>query len=73
MIVTLADKHWNMSREAADQLLAEAKKLMPFGVYAIQKNDEIILINERPGSVTQLKRLIRHLKEAGYKPYVSGI
>lgn len=62
-----------MSRKAfMETLETTASEQVPMGVYAIEKDGQVDLRCDRCSSITQLKRMIREYKKAGYKVYANG-
>ncbi len=55
-----------------ESLLALGSEQVPFGVYAIEKDGQAEMRLDHCKSITQLKRLIRQFKAAGYKVYANG-
>lgn len=48
-----------------------ASEQVPFGVYAVEKGGKLELRNDKCKSVGELKRIVRHFKQNGYKVYVN--
>lgn len=61
-----------MSRQEYLGTLKVASEQVPFGVYAVEKNNYAELRNDRCKSSTQLKAMIRQYKQAGYKVHYNG-
>ena len=61
-----------MGKQQFKKLLQVASEQVPFGIYAITKNDYAELCNLKCSSVTQLKNLIRQYKSKGYKVHYNG-
>ena len=59
-----------MPREQAMSLLAEAKKRMPKGIYAIEQKDTLEFVSI-PLSTTQIKKWKRDYKKMGVKVYAN--
>jgi len=62
---------YRMSQAEYQGLLKVASEQVPFGIYAIEKNDYAELRCDHCKSVTQLKSFIRVLKAQGYKVYAN--
>lgn len=56
-----------MNRTEYQGLLEIASEQVPFGIYAIEKNDYAELRCDHCKSITQLKSLTRGFKAQGYK------
>lgn len=64
---------YQMNRKEFQRLLKLASEQIPFGIYAIEKNDYAELMRERCESRSQLKQLRRNLKARGFKVYANGV
>ena len=53
------------------KLLQIASEQVPFGIYAVEKHDYAELRNDRCGSITQLKSMIRKYSSQGFKVYAN--
>lgn len=71
MTVTIGKKVWTMSKEEYHRLLKVASAQVPFGIYAIEKNAQAELRNDRCSSMGELKKLSRAFKSQGYKVYAN--
>ena len=71
MRVKVAKRMYRMSRNEYLGVLELASDQVPFGVYAVEKGDYAELRNDRCGSMTQLKRLIRQFRAQGFKVYAN--
>jgi hypothetical protein len=60
-----------MSKEEAKKLVKEASDLVPFGIYAVEKGNQIDLRNDKCKSITQLKALTRQYRQQGFKVYAN--
>lgn len=60
-----------MSKERGQDLLQIASEQVPFGVYAVEKGGKLELRNDKCKSMGELKRIVRHFKQNGYKVYVN--
>lgn len=72
MVVTIGEKVWAVNQERYKSLLGLGSEQVPFGVYAIEKDGQAEIRLDHCKSVTQLKKLIRQFKAAGYKVYANG-
>ena len=61
-----------MSQKEYLRMLELASEQVSFGVYAVEKGDYAELRNDRCGSMTQLKSLIRQFRAQGFKVYANG-
>lgn len=61
-----------MNQERYKSLLALGSEQVPFGVYAIEKDGQAEMRFDHCKSITQLKKLIRQFKAAGYKVMQTG-
>ena len=61
------NRMYRMSQEEYRGLLKIASEQVPFGIYAVEKKDYAELRNDKCGSITQLKGLIRQYKAKGFK------
>lgn len=53
-------------------LLKIASEQVPFGIYAVEKNDYAELRCDKCKSITQLKELTRNFKKQGFKVMANG-
>lgn len=56
-----------MSRMEYQGLLKVASEQVPFGIYAIEKNNYAELRNDKCQSISKLKELTRAFKQQGFK------
>ena len=63
---------YKMSLKEYQGLLQVASEQVPFGVYAIEKQNYAELRNDKCSSITQLKNLIRNFKAQGFKVLANG-
>lgn len=61
-----------MSQKEYRGLLQTASEQVPMGVYAVEKNGAAELRCDRCASVTQLKKLVRQYRTAGFKVQYNG-
>lgn len=72
MKVKVANRTYQINREKFKGLLQIASEQVPFGIYAVEKNDYAELRADHCKSITQLKELKRQFKAKGYKIYANG-
>ena len=61
-----------MSRMEYQGLLKAASEQVPFGIYAIEKNDYAELRNDKCQSISKLKELTRAFRQQGFKVLANG-
>lgn len=61
-----------MSRMEYQGLLKVASEQVPFGIYAIEKNDYAELRNDKCQSISKLKELTRAFRQQGFKVLANG-
>lgn len=73
MQVKVANRMYRMSRNEFEGLLKVASEQVPFGIYAVEheKNGYAELRCDKCKSMSQLKKLTRQFKTAGYKVYTN--
>lgn len=71
MIVRIGKKNYKVPHTAAKKLLEQMSEYVPFGVYAIEKGNQIEFRNDHCKSMTQLKELIRNYKQQGFKVHAN--
>ncbi len=72
MRVKVMNRLYQMGRKEYEGLLKLASEQVPFGVYALEKQDYAELRNDKCDSVSQLKALIRQFKVQGFKVLSNG-
>lgn len=72
MVIMMGEKAYKANQKGVRQFLQLASELTPVGIYAVQKGDQIDLIQDKCTSKTQLKRMIRQYRALGYKVYYNG-
>lgn len=72
MIVNMGENTYKVSRNQFKIFLKTAKKCMPFGVYAIEKNKVAVMLNERPKDKEELQKQVEEYKSKGFKVYYNG-
>ena len=73
MQVLVGKRTYRMNRKEYRGILEVASEQVPFGIYAIEKNDYAELRVDRCKSITQLKALKRQFRANGYKVYANGV
>ena len=63
---------YQMNQKEYQGLLQTASEQVPFGIYAIEKQDYAELRCVKCKSVTQLKSLTRQFKAQGFKVHSNG-
>ena len=71
--VHILKKVYEMPEKDAKGVLAVAKEQVPFGVYGVKKGDQLVLLNMKAKSRTQLKKMIREFKNQGFLVYSNGL
>ena len=72
MKVKVMNRVYRMNQSEYLGLLQVAKEQVPFGIYALEKNDYAELRCDKCTSVTQLKSLTRQFKAQGFKVHSNG-
>ena len=62
-----------MSQKEAQGLLQIASDNVEFGIYAVEKNNKLDMLNLKMPSKTALKRQLRSFKAQGFKVYCNGL
>lgn len=62
-----------MTSKQAKELLKMSSEHVPFGIFALEKGNQIELMNQKASSRTQLKKMIRDYKSQGFKVYANGL
>lgn len=60
-----------MNKKEYEGLLETAKEQVPYGIYAIQKDNYAELRNDKCNSNGQLKKLTRMFKTQGFKVFAN--
>ena len=63
---------YQMNQKEYQGLLQTASEQVPFGIYAIEKQDYAELRCDKCKSVTQLKSLTRQFKAQGFQVHSNG-
>ena len=71
--VTIGKRIYQMSQKEAQGLLQIASDNIPFGIYAVEKDDKMEMLNLKMPSKTALKRQLRSFKAQGFKVYYNGL
>ena len=66
------NKMYQMGPKEYQGLLKMASEQVPFGIYAIEKQDYAELRADKCKSITQLKSLTRQFKAQGFKVHSNG-
>ena len=61
-----------MSKKEYEGLLKVASDQVPFGIYAVEKQEYAELRNDKCESITQLKNLTRQFKSQGFRVLSNG-
>ena len=69
MRVLLNDRLYDMNRKQLRGVLKAASSLMPFGIYAVQKDDVCELRKDKFDNAEGLKKAVVAYKEKGFKVY----
>lgn len=72
MKVKVMNHLYQMSQKEYQGLLQTASEQVPFGIYAIEKQDYAELRCDKCQSITQLKSLTRQFKAQGFKVHSNG-
>ena len=67
MKVKVMNRVFRMSRKEYQGLLKVASEQVPFGIYALEKEDYAELRHDRCESITQLKSLSREFKSQRFR------
>ena len=69
--VRLGKKLYEMTEKELEGVLKIASEQVPFGIYAVRKDDYVELLRERHKTITQLKKSVRLYKQGGFKVYAN--
>lgn len=72
MTVKVMNRAYRMSRKEFTGLLQIASEQVPFGIYAVEKENYAELRRDKCSSMTQLKRMVREYQKQGLKVYKNG-
>ena len=73
MNVIIGETLYGMNRKQLRGVLKAASSLMPFGIYAVQKDDVCELRKDEFDNAEELKKAVGAYKEKGFKVYSNGI
>ena len=73
LLVRIMNKNYQMRTDQAKALLNMSKEYCPFGIYAVEKDNQIEMMNLKPTSRTQLKKMVREYRLKGFKVYSNGL
>ena len=62
-----------MSQKEAQGLLQIASDNVEFGIYAVEKNNKLDMLNLKMPSKTALTRQLRSFKAQGFEVYCNGL
>lgn len=71
MIIKIGEKSYKVSKKAANKLLEQMSEYVPFGIYAVEKGNQIEFRNDHCKSMTQLKELTRMYRKQGFKVHAN--
>ena len=69
MNVIIGETLYGMNRKQLRGALKVASSLMPFGIYAVQKDDVCELRKDKFDNAEELKKAVGAYKEKGFKVY----
>ena len=69
MNVIIGKSVYEMNRKQLRGVLKAASSLIPFGIYAVQKDDVCELRKDEFDNAEELKKSVRAYKEKGFKVY----
>ena len=73
MKVIIGKAVYEMNRKQLRGVLEAASNLIPFGIYAVQKDDVCELRKDEFDNTEELKKAVGAYKEKGFKVYSNGI
>ncbi len=71
MRVEVMNRVYRMNHREYEGLLKIASEQVPFGIYAVERQDYAQLRRDKCESITQLKKQIRGFKEQGFQVHVN--
>ncbi len=71
MRVEVMNRVYRMSRKEYEGLLEIASEQVPFGIYAVERQDYAQLRRDKCESIIQLKKQIRGFKKQGFRVYAN--
>nr|DAQ14088.1 MAG TPA: hypothetical protein [Bacteriophage sp.] len=69
MIVNIGSRIYEMTRWQSKAVLESAKRLADCNIYAIEKDDAIILLYEKYEDSDSLNKAVKAYEEKGFKVY----
>ena len=69
MNVIIGETLYGMNRKQLRGVLEAASNLIPFGIYAVQKDDVCELRKDKFDNAEELKKAVGAYKEKGFKVY----
>ena len=69
MNVIIGETLYGMNRKQLRGVLKAASSLIPFGIYAVQKDDVCELRKDKFDNAEELKKAVGGYKEKGFKVY----
>ena len=67
------NKNYQMRQDQAKAMLNMSKEYCPFGIYAVEKDNQIEMMNLKATSITQLKKMVRQYRIKGFKVHCNGL
>lgn len=67
------NRTYKMRTDQAKAMLQVSSGHVPFGIYGLEKDNQIELMNLKAESRTHLKKMIREYKAQGFKVYSNGL
>lgn len=67
------NKNYQMRTDQAKALLNMSKEYCPYGIYAVEKDNQIEMMNLKATSKTQLKKMAREYRSKGFKVHSNGL
>lgn len=72
VIIPIRKRPLMVTEEEKKKLIQMASDLVPFGIYAVEKDGQVELRNDKCRSITQLKEKTRQFKSQSFKVYANG-
>lgn len=72
MIVRIKNKNYSMGRTQVKGVLQVASESVKLGIYAVERKNQVELLNIPCKSKFELKRLKETYKKHGFKVYANG-
>nr|DAQ03923.1 MAG TPA: hypothetical protein [Caudoviricetes sp.]DAV19427.1 MAG TPA: hypothetical protein [Bacteriophage sp.] len=69
MIVNMGTKTYEMTHKQAKAILETAKKIANCNIYGIEKDNVVIMLNEKYEDDMSLKKAVGQYKKKGFKVY----